>query len=79
MYGDLAVIGACSIEAAYLFARSGSTWIQRRKLVASDGATGDRFGCTTAAGADAVLVGAEYDDDNGIQSGSAYVFSPLTP
>ena len=42
------------------------------KLTASDAAVSDRFGLSVAASGDTVVVGAR--DDNGVQSGSAYVF-----
>jgi hypothetical protein len=44
--------------AAYVFARSGSTWPQRAYLKASNAAAGDRFGVSVALSRDAALVGA---------------------
>jgi hypothetical protein len=45
------------------------------KLTAFDGAGSDYFGWSVAATADKIVVGAYYDDDNGlINSGSVYVF-----
>ena len=44
------------------------------KLTAFDGAEGDSFGSSVAATADKVFVGALYDDDNGENSGSVYVY-----
>ena len=57
-----------------MFTRTGTTWTQQAKLLASDGAAGDRFGIVSLSG-DTALIGAHYDDDNGIDSGSAYVFT----
>jgi hypothetical protein len=49
-------------------------WLQQAKLTASDGAAEDRFGRSVAISGDTVVVGAHGDDDNGTNSGSAYVF-----
>jgi hypothetical protein len=54
--------------------RNGATWIQRAKLVASDGAQSDYFGIEVCLNADTAVVGAFLDDDNGTDSGSAYLF-----
>ncbi|EYF02350.1 hypothetical protein [Chondromyces apiculatus] len=80
--GNTAVIGSFTDDvgsdsgSAYVFVRSGSTWTQQQKLVASDAAGGDNFGRSVAISGDRVLVGSEFDDvvtstDN---RGSAYVF-----
>jgi hypothetical protein len=45
------------------------------KLAASDATASDYFGCFVAIDGDTALVGAYYDDDSGINSGSAYVFT----
>lgn len=50
--GDTAVVGAWADDvgannnqgSAYVFVRSGATWIQQAKLTASDGAADDTFG-----------------------------------
>ena len=44
------------------------------KLTASDGAANDYFGYSVAVSGDTVVVGASSDDDNGTDSGSAYVY-----
>jgi ELWxxDGT repeat protein len=44
------------------------------KLTASDGADGDWFGWSLSISGDTALVGASRDDDQGSDSGSAYVF-----
>jgi hypothetical protein len=78
--GNIAVVGAnrdddngSSSGSAYIFRYNGSTWIQEAKLLASDGAASDKFGCS-AIDVNIVIVGAYGDDDNGSNSGSAYVF-----
>ena len=44
------------------------------KITASDGAAGDQFGDSVAISGDTAIVGAIRDDDNGSESGSAYVY-----
>ncbi len=63
--------------AAYVFTKSMSSWSEAGKLTASDGAAGDRFGHSVSMSADGntIVVGAYGDDDNGSDSGSAYVFT----
>ena len=58
-----------------MFTRSGTTWTQQQKLLASDGAAGDLFGAVISISGDTALIGAQLDDDNGEDSGSAYVFT----
>jgi hypothetical protein len=60
--------------AAYIFERDGTVWTQQAKLTPSDGAAEDQFGHSVAISGDYALVGAPYDDDNGAESGAAYVF-----
>jgi hypothetical protein len=55
--------------------RTGSTWSFQAKLLASDGALGDRFGYGVALDGFTAIVGAVQDDDNGVESGSAYVYT----
>lgn len=79
--GVFAIVGAPGAGsdpgAAYIFipgvSQSGQ-WEQVAKLTASDGASGDKFGWSVSISGDTVLVGAKDEDDNGISSGSAYVF-----
>ena len=59
--------------AVYLYHYDGLIWHEEAKLLASDGAEDDVFGWAVAI-QDAVLIGAPYDDDNGDNSGSAYIF-----
>jgi FG-GAP repeat len=53
---------------------SSGSWSQQAKLTAFDGAAGDNFGESVSVSGDMVVVGASGDDDNGVSSGSAYVF-----
>jgi len=76
--GDTALIGAFGAAfrgAAYMFMRNGSVWSEQTKFTANDVATGDRFGSSMALDGDTVLIGAWGDDNQGFDSGSAYVFT----
>lgn len=78
--GDRAIVGAMGDDdngigsgSVYIFDWDGSNWIET-KLLASDGAAHDRFGSSVSLKQDRVIVGAHQDDDNGFDSGSAYIF-----
>ncbi len=77
--GDTALIGAwggnSGTGAAYAFTRNGNTWTHTAKLLASDGATYDHFGCSVFLKNNTAFIGSYHDDDNGIDSGSTYVFT----
>jgi hypothetical protein len=54
-----AKLGSATLQGAvYVFQRSGSTWSQVQKLVASDGVASDVFGTALATSGDTLLVGA---------------------
>jgi hypothetical protein len=79
--GDTAVIGAAydndlgsDSGSAYVFVRSGTTWVQQQKLTAGDGAAEDVFGENVSVEGDTAVASARWDDDLGQRSGSAYVF-----
>jgi hypothetical protein len=44
--------------AAYVFVRSGASWTEQQKLIASDGAASDLFGESVAVSGDTAAVGA---------------------
>jgi uncharacterized repeat protein (TIGR01451 family) len=82
--GDTLIVGTPYDEtlagpaagSAYVFVRSGTTWTQRQKLMASDGAANDFFGLSVSVSGDTAVVGADRDDTAaGIDAGSAYVFA----
>ena len=82
--GDTAAIGArlhndprtgAGSGAAYVFVKESGAWGEKAKLTASDAAAGDNFGVSVAVEDDTVVVGSWQDDDNGRNSGSAYVFT----
>jgi hypothetical protein len=56
---------------AYIFDLDGN---QIAKITASDAAEGDSFGWSVAVGSGRIVVGASFNDDNGVNSGSAYIF-----
>ena len=78
--GNTAIVGSSNDDAkgpgsgsAYLF--DATTGTQITKLLADDGAAHDHFGSTSVAISGAIaIVGARLDDDNGVDSGSAYLF-----
>lgn len=80
LLGDTALVGAMFRDdkgensgSAYLFKRDEKTWVCKAKLTAADGSPGDVFGWSVALSRDTAIVGASRDDDNGSESGSAYV------
>jgi hypothetical protein len=75
---NTAVVGAYKNDsngsdcgAAYVYELTGSQWIEKQKLVPSDGSAGDQFGRSVAIEGNTIVVGSYYDDSNG----SAYVFT----
>ena len=69
--------GASSAGAAYIFSRSGSTWTQQQKIQASDPEATDYFGVSVSISSDGsyAIIGAQYEDTGGSNTGSAYIFS----
>ena len=81
--GQTGIVGAFQDDdngtdsgSAYLF--DATTGQQIAKLLAIDGAEGDRFGHSVAISGTTAIVGALWDDDNGNSSGSAYLFDTAT-
>ena len=79
--GDTVVVGAYGDDnftgSAYVFMKPSTGWAsatERAKLTASDGAGNDWFGLSVSVDGNTVIGGAHLDDDNGANSGSAYVF-----
>ncbi|MCH8151573.1 MAG: hypothetical protein IH830_04265 [Planctomycetes bacterium] len=82
--GDMAVVGAhlhdvnrASVGSAYVFEKPAGGWVdmtETAKLTASDGTAGDKFGFSVAVSGNVTVITAVNDDDNGVNSGSAYVF-----
>ena len=81
--GNTALIGARSDDdngfrsgSAYIF--NAEAGIQIAKIVADDGAEKDWFGWSVGLDRGTALIGAPQDDDNGQDSGSAYIFNVET-
>jgi hypothetical protein len=82
--GDTAAVGAPADNneggddagSAYVFVRSGASWTEQAKLVASDGAAAVYFGALLALSGDTLLVGAPLATHSGAtQAGAAYAFT----
>jgi hypothetical protein len=83
--GDNIIIGAMNDDdnglssgSAYVFVKPISGWTnmtQTAKILPSDGASYDNFGNSVCISGDNVVIGSYNDDDNGINSGSAYIYS----
>jgi len=86
LYGDTALIGAAGDDdkgtqsgSAYVFTRTGTTWTQQAKLLASDGEAFDWFGISVSLYGDTALIGSYMEDYNGLfDCGSAYIFTRTT-
>ena len=83
--GTYAVVGAekdddggTDAGAAYLFERSGTSWSQKAKLLASDPADYDNFGTAVSMDGDYIVVGApdKHYDNSATYAGAVYVFVP---
>jgi len=81
--GDHAIVGAYVDDigastdqgSAYIFARTGSSWVQQAKLTSLDGVAQDRFGVSVSIDGNYAVVGAVYDDIGAnFNQGSAYVY-----
>jgi len=85
--GDIAIVGEQLDDAdgltdkgsAWVFARSGTTWLSQQRLNSSDGLGNDRFGSSVALSGFTAFIGATWDDRlNGgsteTDQGSAYFF-----
>src|SRR5262245_46689716 len=80
--GNTAIVGApnadkpfaTDVGAVYVFVHDGTNWVQKQKLMASDGAASDLFGSSLAIDGSVIVVGAPRADVAGSDSGAAYVF-----
>jgi hypothetical protein len=82
IYDTVAVVGAYRAEyptfnegAAYVFHYNGSSWYQAQKITAQFPTEDDFFGYSVDVHKNRIAIGVYQDDDNGINSGSAYIFS----
>ena len=82
---DLAVLGGqftyrkghLKKGSAYVFRRVEGRWQQSDRLAPSDGHPGDVFGCIIAMDNDRAVIGAWRNNQDGDQSGRAYLFEDL--
>lgn len=65
--------------AAYVYEKDATGWTQKSKLYNPSGRPGDHFGASVVTNGDSILVGARFDDDDGTDSGSLYVFAATSP
>ncbi|MBT8189129.1 MAG: hypothetical protein HKO89_05130 [Saprospiraceae bacterium] len=79
--GDYACIGApldddggSKSGSAYIFKRSGTSWSQQAKLTSNDADIDDFFGRSVSINGEYACIGAPYDDDNSVATGSTYIF-----
>lgn len=81
VFGDVVAVGSPREDAqggnsgaVYVYQRNGNNWSQVRKFKANDAAADDRLGARLFLSGDEILAAAARNDDNGSNSGSAYVF-----
>jgi hypothetical protein len=81
IHGEYAIIGnhfdddfGSESGSAYIFKYNDSGWVEEKKLTASDGQKLDLFGSSVDICNDVAIVGAKWDNDNGDNSGSVYIF-----
>jgi hypothetical protein len=84
VYGEWSTIGSYWDEdngdysgSAYIYRNVENVWEEQFKYIPGDGVIGQLFGISAAMDQDRVVIGANGDDDNGIDSGAAYQFSVL--
>jgi len=68
--GDVALVG----RSAYVYRFDGARWVEEANLLPSDRFTDTSFGMSVSVSGDVAVVGAHGNDDNGSDSGSAYVY-----
>lgn len=80
--GNTAIIGAerhdngtTASGAAYIFTRTGSTWVQQAQLTPDASTSGQSYGWSVAIDGDTAAVGMLGDDDNGDVAGAVFVYT----
>jgi hypothetical protein len=78
---DLIIVGAThdnqnglDAGAAYIFKYNGKFWTQAAKILPVDGFAEDWFGSSVKINGTLAIIGSPYDNDNGSNSGSAYIY-----
>jgi hypothetical protein len=72
--GNVAIVGGFWADAAYIYRRIDSDWVEEAVLIIEDSRPADLFGKSVAIRGDVAVVGAPGDDENGVLAGAAYVF-----
>lgn len=76
--GDTIVVGAVGDDggrgAAYVFERTAGEWPQTAKLTPDERDSADGFGRFLGSSGDVAVIGANQDDERGMDAGAAYVF-----
>ncbi len=76
-FGDSLESGTSYLGSAYVFNKPSAGWTNMNesvKIFADDGAKDDYFGESIAISGQSVCVGVKRDDDNGMNSGSIYMY-----
>ena len=80
LYGDTAIISANNNQTttggnAFIYEKSGGVWSETLKFAPADRAAGDAFGSNRSMmTANTIFLGSRFDDDTGLNSGSAYIY-----
>ena len=81
IYGDYAAVSAERSDAlgsqsgaVYIFHFDGMDWQETQKITASDGVAWDYFGAGLQIHENYLIIGNYFDDDIGMNSGSAYIY-----
>ena len=81
LFGDFIFVGAPNDDegldnagSAYIYQWNSTNWDESKQFL-SPGSAGDQFGFSVSYSNNRVLIGAPNDVENGITSGSAYIFS----
>ena len=79
--GDTLVVGAFADDdkgtdagAAYVFVRTGGTWVFQAKLLPSDDTGGQWMGWSVAISGNTIVAGAHFDSERDFAAGAAHVF-----
>jgi len=80
--GETAALGAPMADplgadsgAVYVYHRAGSDWVAGSKIVPLDGGSEEYFGGAVSLSGDTLAIGAMGDGDNGMESGSVYIYT----
>lgn len=78
MTSGIIVVGASDINTIYIYAKDFGgvdNWGLIKTITPADAATGDSFGYSISIANSTIAVGSPFDDDNGNDSGSIYIYS----